>query len=235
MENPLTSVSGYWIVKNKHNNNYVNEWFKNSLAIVCPYVFFGNKESIDLVKQCRGDLPTHYIECEIKDFYTYKYKDKILTDPVHCPSAELNLIWNEKIFLIEKAAKLNPFQSEYFAWIDAGICEYRDKTPPQTPFNNQKISCLPKNKIIFSSSSKPFFQPGLLNTNNYHHVCGTSYILHKNIINIIISLYKEKLDDLVNINKIYTDQVILTHIFNENAELFYKLADGYGKVIPLLY
>jgi len=57
----LTCVSCYWIVKNKHNNNY-NKWFKNTLKINCPYVFFGDKNTIKLVKQFRQELPTYYIE-----------------------------------------------------------------------------------------------------------------------------------------------------------------------------
>jgi hypothetical protein len=84
------------------------EWFENSLQINCPYVFFGNKETIEIVKQYRKSLPTFYIEYDIQDFVTNKYKHKMLTHPIHCPSVELNMIWNEKIFLIQKAFKLNP-------------------------------------------------------------------------------------------------------------------------------
>jgi hypothetical protein len=45
MSAPLTAVSGYWSVKNKHDSKYL-EWFKNTLQIRCPYVFFGNKFGI---------------------------------------------------------------------------------------------------------------------------------------------------------------------------------------------
>ena len=45
----LTCVSGYWKIKNKHGNKFDN-WFKNTLKINCPYVFFGDKESIALIK-----------------------------------------------------------------------------------------------------------------------------------------------------------------------------------------
>ena len=41
-----------------------------------------------------------YIELNIEDFITYKYRNKMIIDSIHCPSVELNLIWNEKIFLI---------------------------------------------------------------------------------------------------------------------------------------
>ena len=66
------------------------------------YVFFSDKETIKIIKKYRGNLPTHYIECDIKDFYTYKFKDRMITHPVHCPSIELNLFGNEKYFLFKK-------------------------------------------------------------------------------------------------------------------------------------
>jgi hypothetical protein len=234
MSYPLTAVSGYWTVKNKHDNKY-NRWFENTLRINCPYVFFGNSESIDLAKSFRRDLPTYYIECEIEDFYTYKYKDRMRIHPIDSPSAELNMIWNEKLFLIEKAARLNPYNSEFFAWIDAGICTYRNKMPPNVQFpNSNKLALLPKDKFIFTTSEKPFFEPHRLNT-YYHHIAGTSYILHKNILQEFIDIFIEYLEKIMKPNGIYTDQIILTHMFNDYPELFYKLGNGYGEVVPLLY
>ena len=109
----LTCVTGYWKIKNKHGNKFDN-WFKNTLKINCPYIFLGDKESIDLVKNYRGKLPTYYIELNIEEFTTYKYKDKMITDPKHCPSIELNLVWNEKIFMLQRALQINPFNSEFF-------------------------------------------------------------------------------------------------------------------------
>jgi hypothetical protein len=233
MEAPLTIVSGHWFVPNKHNNRYLG-WFYTSLKINAPYVFFGNKESIQIVSQYRGNLPTHYIECEIEDFYTYKYKDKMRLDRAHCPSAELNMIWNEKIFLIEKAAALNPFKSSYFAWVDAGICSYRSKMAPSTPFPDiNKLVNLPKDKLIFTSSVESF-EPERL-SGYYHYVCGTAYVLHRDIIPRFVELYREYIDKLINLSKIYTDQVIWTHIYRDYPELFYKLGNGYGEVVPLLY
>jgi hypothetical protein len=36
-------------------------------------------------------------------------------------------------------------------------------------------------------------------------------------------------------SNIWTEQVILTHIFNDMPELFYKFADGYGKIAEYLF
>ena len=72
----LTCVSGYWKVHNKHDNKF-DKWFQHSLQINCPYVFFGDKETIEMIKKYRNGLPTFYIECNIQDFVTYKYKNHI--------------------------------------------------------------------------------------------------------------------------------------------------------------
>jgi hypothetical protein len=234
MSHPLTAVSGYWIVKNKFNKEYLT-WFNNTLKINCPYIFFGDSETIELAKTYRGSLPTYYIECDLLDFYTYRFKDKMLAHPRHCPSSELNMIWNEKIFFIEKAAKLNPFNSEFFAWIDAGICTYREHVPPSKLFPDiTKLNMLPKNQFIFTSSESQIYEPSKLST-YYHYIAGTSYILHNSVINTIAELYKEYLEKLISLNNIYTDQVVLTHIFNDHPELFCRIGHGYGELVKLLY
>ena len=231
----LTCVSGYWTIKNKHGNQF-NNWFNNTLKINCPYIFFGNKESIELVKLYRHNLPTYYIEINIEDFTTYKYKDKMITHPQHCPSIELNLIWNEKIFLIKRALEINPFLSEYFCWIDAGICIYRNKPPPSTLFPDiNKLNKLPRDKFIYCSTHNNEYTNKFkkYNYHLYHHVSGT-YILHKNIINKLVSIYRNYLE-LIDKDDIWTDQVILTHIYKDNKDLFYKYCNGYGTLISDLF
>jgi hypothetical protein len=230
----LTIVSGYWIVKNKHDMKYL-KWFQNSLKIHCPYVFFGDAETIELIKPFREGYPTHYIECKIEDFYCYKYRDRFRVDPIHCPSIELAMIWNEKLFLIERAAQINPFSSEFFMWVDAGICNYRNTPPPPTPFPNPiKLSAIPINKLIFTSSCHKEFKREHVGSHLDHYVSGT-YLIHKSVIGTFIELYKAMLEQYTNPQRIITDQIIFTYIYDQHPELFHKLGHGYGALIPLLY
>jgi hypothetical protein len=230
----LTCVSSYFLVKNKHGNKY-NEWFNNSLSINCPYVFFTNKSNIEFIKSFRKELPTYFIECEIEDFYTYKYRDNMITHQYHCPSIELNLIWNEKIFMVQKASQINPFGSEWFKWVDAGICTYRDTKPPNKEFPNPEIlKQLPKDKFIYCSSD-PYIESAVTRTNYYHHVSSGSYVLHKNFINKFTDIYNYYLNNLLDINNIWTEQVILTHIYKDCPDLYFKLSDGYGSICEILY
>jgi hypothetical protein len=233
--NPLTMVSGFWVVPNKHDNKFY-DWFEKTLRVNCPYVFFGNEESINIVKKYRRELPTHYVLLEIKDFYTYKYYNNIQTHPLHCPSKELNLIWNEKIFLIKRALDMNIFNSEFYGWIDAGICIYRDKAPSKVTFPNiNKLIKLPKDKLIFSSSDCETFMPQFVNQNYYYHYISGTYMIYKSFINKFLENYKSCIDFYLPLNSWkHTDQVILTYIYAKNPELFYKFADGYGSILPLL-
>ena len=175
------------------------------------------------------------VELNIEDFESYKYKNLMVTNAVHCPSVELNLIWNEKIFMIEKALILNPFNTDFFCWIDAGICCFRNKLPPYNLFpDTDKLNLLPKNKFIFSSSCE-YDEYKILNNINQHYISGTSYILHKDIVAMFANLYKEYMEKLIKKNNIWTDQVILSRIYIDNKELFYKLCNGYGENINYLY
>jgi len=231
----MTIVSGYWIVDNKHGDKY-KKWFMNTLSINCPYVFFGDKNSIQIIKKYRKNFPTYYIECEIKDFYTYKYFDNFIIDETHCPSKELNCIWNEKIFLIQKAKKINPFNSDFFTWIDAGICSYRHKKPPSEYFPNpKKVKDLPTNKFIFTSSINKYFESKKVGSYNYHFISGT-FCIDIRIIDEVCELYKTYLDLYVpKKDNLYTDQVIYTLIYKDKPKLFFKIGNGYGKMIEMLY
>ena len=228
----LTCVSAYFPVKNKHNNSY-NDWFINSLAINCPYVLFTNSASIEFISRCRGDLPTVYIICEISDLYAYRFKDRMITHSYHCPSVELNVIWNSKLDMIQKAYQLNPFQSEWFKWVDAGICTFRDRKPSVISFDANRLLPFPTDKFIFSSS-EPYEKHHISVTNYYHYVSGT-FVLHRDMIQSLVTLYREYLERLMGPSNIWTEQVILTHIFNDTPELFYKFADGYGKIAEYLF
>lgn len=228
----LTCVSGYWNVKNKHNNKY-EEWFSKSLKINCPYVFFSDKETIKKIKKHRGNIPTYYIELNIEDFITYKYKNRMKTHKKHCPSIKLNLIWNEKIFLVKKAFELNPYKSDYFCWVDSGVSIYRNKFPPKKEFPNlEKLNKLPTDKLIYTSSG--IYDENKIKKNNYYHYISGTYIIHKNIIKKFVKIYLNYLDKLLDKNNIWTDQVILTHIYKDNKNIFYKIADGYSTIFSSL-
>lgn len=233
MKYPLTIVSGFWLVGAKHSITNYRKWFANTLRINCPYVFFATKEIIEIIKEYRKELPTYYVELDISEFYTYRFRNTIGTQPQHCPSKELNMIWNEKCFLIRKAAKLNPFNSEFFAWIDAGISTYRNKMPSADPLPRSKLlDQVPHDKFLFTSSESPNFNP---NGKGYYHYISGCFMMHISFTKTWLKIYKKYLNQLLQLGDwIYTEQVIFTLIYKDHPELFHKLDHGYGKIVELL-
>ena len=237
MNYPTTVVSGYWDCTNKHGTKFAS-WFENTLRVNCPYVFFGNADTIASVKHIRRELPTHCVQLELADFHTRLYASDFVVHPVHCPSQELNMIWNEKLFLVQRAARLNPFGSEWFAWVDAGICTYRTSPPsPATWPAQSKMKHLPKNKLIFTTSRSPLLSRYLASGKRYYHsIAGTAYLVHNSSVDQFATLYDSYLSRYVPTRATtYTDQVILTLLYKDRPDLFHRLGHGYGAALPLLY
>ena len=242
--NPITFVSGYWNVSNKYNNKHNNkydEWFKNTLAINAPYIFFSTNETKKWIieKQFRKSYPTEYIEKEITDFKTYQLNMNNETNSTHVPSKELGLVWLEKINLVLESSKLNPYNTEWFSWIDAGICVYRDTSPPleECP-NYKKMGLLAKNKFNYCSSDKEEIDISIKQWDNTHNIAGTVFVLHISFIPIIHDLFYEYLNKCITHTRkftCYSDQIILSHIYYDNPKLFNKVGTGYGNLIKELY
>ncbi len=233
---PITTVSGFWKVTNKHNTSFTDSWLSKALKINCPYVIFSEEKDMEMLKMCRGNLPTHIFSRSIPDFVTYKYYDAIQTHPRHVPSKELQCIWNEKLFLLREAMRLNPYNSEWFLWNDAGIFLFRERLPPPTPFYTEKVNSLPKDKLIFSSSDSPFFEPEKVKEGNYYHFVSGIFMLHKDFLETFVSIFEKFCEKLLSQKDwIYTDQVILTHMYKEHPDMFHCIGHDYGRVITWLY
>jgi hypothetical protein len=234
MAYPLTCVTGFWPVPNKHGAAYTTRWFRTTLRINCPYVVFCAKGDEEVIRAHRGNLPTVYVECALSSLRMYARRSRMRTDAAHCPSAELNVIWNEKIFLIQKALELNPFGSEFFCWADAGLCTYRDKDPPTRPFPDPaKLYALPKDRLIYTSSA-PYTESNGIDLHLHHHVSGT-YLLHASAVDRFATLYDEYVERLLDERSIWTDQVMWTQIYKDHPHLFFELCAGYGALFEALY
>ena len=133
----------------------------------------------------------------------------------------------------EKAAAINPYHSEHFCWVDAGLCLYRSTPAPPSVFPApDKIARLPRDKFVYSSSEA--YNPLRVRTDTYyHHVSGT-YLMSRSMIESFAALYLEYLDRLLYHDNIWTDQVVLTHMYKDHPELFHRIGDGYAQVVAWL-
>lgn len=221
----ITIVSGYWQVKNKHDNKYDN-WFKNTLKINQRYIFFCNSENINYIKNFRNNYETEFIPYTLQQFLVKdKIKDEWI-DSYHVPSKELSMIWHEKMNMLKIAKDYdikNNNSTEFYMWLDAGFCYYRNKTPPSKRLTLKDINSLPHDKIIYTS------------INNYGKddtVAGCEFLIHRDLIDKIHNLYYKTLDSCDNCT---TDQHVFLTMKEKYPELFFKFSFGWGESLPLLF
>ena len=149
-----TIVTAYFElpISKKNHGQYI-EWMKNMLLIQTPMVVFSDEKSKPVIQQIRGNLPTHYITIDFPDFYTYRYEMNFYEHQTmdheifigHNP--QLYMIWNEKSHFLKRAAETNPFQTEYFLWVDIGCFRNTNKSYLKWP-NPEKVAQLEKGKML---------------------------------------------------------------------------------------
>ena len=70
----------------------------------------------------------------------------------------------------------------------------------------------------------------------YHYIYVSDFLIDKDFIDKFIGVYKFYLEKLIDDKKKkWTEQVIITYIYRDRPELFYKLTDEYCEVIKYLY
>ena len=120
---PVTVVSGYWAMKSKHRVSSYTTWFENTLKVRCPYVFFHDSSDVERTVsdiRLRGNsnlYPTHFIQRSLTTAaLKFNYSEKWIHHK-HVKSALLAVVWLDKVNMMADVAVLNPYHSDWFAWI----------------------------------------------------------------------------------------------------------------------
>jgi FkbM family methyltransferase len=152
-----TIVTAFFeLSKTKHTTLEYKTWMQNMLSLKDAMVVFTDKKFAPTIKQFRATAleKTKIIIMELSDtLMVTKYsmdfwKEQHKKDPEQSIHGEsLYIIWNEKANWLQRASKLNPFDSDFFAWVDIGY--FRN-----TNYNNQEMlqqvpSNLGKNQVMF--------------------------------------------------------------------------------------
>lgn len=197
------------------------------------YIFFTNETGNDYekIKKYRNEngYETCFIDYSLDRFHSKQYASDDWIHSLHIPSKELGMIWNEKIHLLKLAKYIDDNQTEFYIWIDAGVCVYRENKPPQKRFNLKDINSLPKNKLCYSHVIE-----------DYHEFAATVLIIHSSFIDEFHYYYYEMLKYCVeNISedkwRCGSEQFIFTKLMEVKPDFFYKIAEGYGQNLVELY
>ena len=223
------------------------EWFGKTLELKSPMVIFVDSTTEEFVKKIREGLPTKLIVEPIEKAPYYHLKDQmdsIINSPeyhfrvkdtnrIECKSSLYDIVQFSKFGWVERAAEMNPFETDLFLWLDAGISRFFGplgiSTDMEYPGKNslEEIGNL-EDKIylqMFMSSypdlsyADSIGEDYLLDNRSY--VAGGIFMANKKSI----SKVKEKIDgvlfDLMLSNKIVNnEQIALGYLIKKNPEMF---------------
>lgn len=115
------------------------DWFSKTLKFQCPMVIYCERSHVDFIHKHRPvQLPTKIIEQELHEIPYYFLKEKMdavladenykskVADPnrIECKTSLYSIIQYSKFPWVQRAAKENHFDSDYFFWLDAGASRF---------------------------------------------------------------------------------------------------------------
>ena len=254
--NNLITLSTCWyILKSKFDIKTYLSWITNLLSIVSNFnlVIFTDHNSfktlINLI-----DFTNKQIKIIFKPFdcfYTYKYKDFWIQN--HKKSHlflhshidwQVNMLWNEKVFLVNETIQNKYFDTLYYGWCDIGYFRNRsidlhthflNKWPNNHKLLNGPLSknyihygCVQNNIFTYSSLQNDIKSHYLNKSENQptyqmEALCfaGGFFLLKRELIDTYMKLYDEKLMYYFTHNfTIKDDQTIIMDLILTNPTLF---------------
>lgn len=220
-------------------------WFEKTLSINSPMVIFVEEKTYDFVKSRRNDKHTKIIVKKLNDLDMYKYKndmdDIIKSDSykikikdsnrIECKNSLYTIIQFSKFDWMSYASLYNPFNSDYFIWMDAGLSRFFDElntsnSYPSIKNENELISY--GNKVFIQTFCRSY--PDLFNStflgeeylcDNRSFVMGGLFGGNKNILPVLRNKIHEVFDKLMLHNNIINnEQIVLGYIYKNSPNLF---------------
>lgn len=168
----VTIVSGFYKVESgkKHSVSDYNKWLATFLRSVdLPIVFYCAPSMRAFISELRGQKPITIISNFETPFdmpplasrggREWAVAQHAIDPEKHVHVPDVYGVWTAKPWIVKQAAELNPYDSEYFFWVDAG--GFRDPSithsfsglPAQLDNIYERV---PEDTLILSATTVPF-------------------------------------------------------------------------------
>lgn len=244
----ITFVTALYDIQRETNGDgrkfadYLN-WLPLTLNCNCNYIIFTEekvipyipkKNNIKIITTKLEEIPLFYLKDKINSILTnQEYKLKIQDNKrIECVLDLYNIIQYSKFEWLKKSIEFNPYESDYFFWIDAGCSRFFDDLQSSFPnLNKMPIKFLIQgnintNKINIDEDYKWRSDCVLVGT-----FFGGSKNFVKSVSNEVLNfLYNEMLCK----NMINNEQIALAFIKKNKPDLFDVYINLNGHHLPLL-
>ena len=230
-----TIVTGYFkLNKAKASHEKYNEWMQNMLSIDNPMVIFCDDKTYETIHEMRKPLmeKTVIVMTSFNDFYSFKYAKNFaehtkLDKELHVGhNMFLYMIWSEKSNFLKRAIEMDPFQTDYFIWVDIG-CFRRPNTEFKHWPNPKRIEEIPHDKVLLLSvnafTPAEFYNVRLDSLPSFqfvNRIGGTIFGGGKDVLLKWHTKYYEMLEYFISINRfIGKDQSIMNSVYLMNKDM----------------
>ena len=220
------------------------EWMKLTLQLNCNLYIITEPKFHDFFVENRPKQYNTKIKIiEFKDLYYYKYYDKIqnilesddyknkIAHPnrVECKMPEYNIIQYSKFHCLQLAMDENPFKSNYFFWMDAGVSRFFLDVDISKPYpSNNCIDFLKHNENKFIIQNRPDLHDYIIDEQfiwkSDNMLSGGMFGGNRLIVQEIAKLVEETfVNKMLNNNNVNNEQLALAIVWKENPHLFHLL------------
>ena len=158
--NKTTLVSALYNI-NRHDRPFqaYRPWVEDTLQIRLPMVLFTTAANLPWIRAARSDLPTLFITEE--DIPLEHLSEKVHTILSGMKNSDRTVEWTNKRYIplqfskavwLQRAIALNPFDSDVFFWVDAGLSRFFQNGQPHTSFPLLESSKLLQHKVYLTAT-----------------------------------------------------------------------------------
>jgi hypothetical protein len=156
LKNALTVVTAYYdIGRTERPTRTYLSWMRETLSLNSQFIIFTQEAfKLQVYDLLPVDRPCMVVILELDELPYYKHIDvmkKILNsknyqlkmtapDRIECLNPRYNIVQYSKFTFLEVSARLNPFKSKNFMWIDAGASRFFGKFKTNRPLLGHQIN-----------------------------------------------------------------------------------------------
>jgi hypothetical protein len=225
------------------------DWFSKTLQIKCPFIIFTESNLTEFILNERKDNLTHIITEPLTEIPLYHLKDDIQEildsdeykdsmtniNRIECKDSIYSVIQYSKFKWIKKASEINPFNSKYFFWLDAGASRFieDDQIAKEYPSKEaiEKLDGI-DNTFLIQYNNEYYFDLVYSDklTENYFFddrsfICGSMFGGNAEAIKIIDKEIDDIMKFMISNNCINNEQIALGYLCKNKEEhfsLFYR-------------
>lgn len=220
------------------------KWFSKTLEIKCPFIIFTepnlydfimkyrNKNSTFIINESLDQVPLYYLKNQIQSILDSDEYKRNMSDPkrVECKDSMYSIIQYSKFKWMQKASEVNPFNSEYFFWLDAGASRFIDRSDIKNKYPSEDaIEKLKGIDNTFLLQYNPEYYSDLVNSNslsknyfwdNRSFICGSMFGGNAEAIKVINKEIDNIMKLMISTGCVNNEQIALGYLCKNKENLF---------------